>query len=1087
MPFEQREREIEERKSNRSFVRRLLPEALEHVFFEDLEAWEASIRERRAETRDAFERFRDAAREAIDTAESRWEQFESGGDGDAAGDLADLESRLAAVAAGPGDNAELPGFDHSPEQYLRQEELAELDDLRERAATYAERVQAKRVFDDAVGDLAVAFRDMDPSPHELSNCERYLTRAEFDRFRRQFEPVERAIADVREAGPDRLPRQDRERFEEFAATADALRPLATTENARERYNAAFIDRERDRYGHLVTDLGDGDVDLTDEQCRAVFQNAEYNQVIAGAGTGKTLSLTCRIAYLIEKGVDPEDIAALTFTNKAVDTMRDRLRSFFGITSVDVRTINSFGREIIDEFGSLPRDTIDGPENFIERHTTSGFADLPDAFAHHYRQYLSAKSADYVDESEFDDREELVRERRERRYETLKGEEVKSVDEKVIADFLFEHGVTYRYEAEAAWADTGRGERVYEPDFYLPEHDIYIEHWGIDERGEVASFFQAEGADEEQSGSEDETDAAATGTDGADRDAAGGPAPEPALDWEDVDPASRDYCETLLLKRRAFKDSEYDLIDTYHFEQRAGRLREALESRLRARDVGLELLGPEELHERVVDAAEEYELVQEFTRFVQTARRYRLESDDVLARLDESNPAQYHFGRCGAILLEAYRTHLREENRIDYLGMILQAVPLVRDNHELKAEFEHVLVDEFQDISPPQAGLFDALSEGPDGPTLFAVGDDWQSIYGFRGGEPRFFIDFEAQFGPPDVTKQTLNFRSAPAIVKAGNAVISHNDRQIDKEVRAAKDVKTEPRLHVLGGDDDSYVDATGVRAAVQAYDWLFTGSEEGVRSPEDVMILCRYDTGSDHIEKTKEYLRRLNLPYRGYTDSGREDVYAPRKGVFADADPEDAISIYSIHRAKGEEAECVILLHVATNGQAFPADEQETDLLDPVDDAAIDTIAEERRLFYVGVTRAESELHVLTKAESRSPFVEEIDDHLATHLTVSGLRVRAADFDEGDSERVTVRVRVQTLYDDIHEKMAQKGLVEDETGSIAFLTWADAPAAHVDEGRYYRLVDAKLECFRGWSRLVIDQQTEVRIAQTRPGQQRFLD
>ncbi|KMT45875.1 hypothetical protein EL22_26615 [Halostagnicola sp. A56] len=202
------------------------------------------------------------------------------------------------------------------------------------------------------------------------------------------------------------------------------------------YNAEFVEQELERYAHLVTDVDEMGHDLNEDQQKAIVRDDEYNQVIAGVGTGKTLVLTHRIAYLIERGVNPERIVAITLTNEATDEIQDRLEDRFGITDVEVHTIHGFANAIAREARTGRVDVITDHqrtnivEEVLREKTSEGGTD----FARHYRQFLANYQTEVPELGEFESRAAYVEAVSERSYETLAGEEVASQAEKTIADF-----------------------------------------------------------------------------------------------------------------------------------------------------------------------------------------------------------------------------------------------------------------------------------------------------------------------------------------------------------------------------------------------------------------------------------------------------------------------------------------------------------------------------------------------------------------------------------------------------------------------------------------------------------------------------
>src|SRR5439155_300689 len=159
------------------------------------------------------------------------------------------------------------------------------------------------------------------------------------------------------------------------------------------------------------------------------------------------------------------------------------------------------------------------------------------------------------------------------------------------------------------------------------------------------------------------------------------------------------------------------------------------------------------------------------QFITNARAMRREPKEIQPQLKTSTPRVHHFGLLGIAVLERYQAALSAEGRIDFSDMLHQAADILESGTNPLPKFEHVLVDEFQDTSAAMARFLKALV-AVTGARLFAVGDDWQAIYGFAGGDVDHFINFESHFGPASTTMLNVNYRSPAVIVEAGAALIA---------------------------------------------------------------------------------------------------------------------------------------------------------------------------------------------------------------------------------------------------------------------------------------------------------------------------
>jgi DNA helicase-4 len=907
----------------------------------------------------------------------------------------------------------ISSFRSSNGNYLRSDEHETLSSLSSTAADLATYLRAKREFDDELARVTPRLESLFEDAAPYLEYDAYLTAPDEQRLEQSIPAARDALDSLREAVDiGALASGDHDRMERLEARVDSVGDVL------DEYNETFVRRQRTEYESLFTEIDDAGHSLNPAQQRAIVRNGYYNQVVAGAGTGKTFALIYRIAYLVQTGVDASRIVALTYTKEAATEMETRLENEFGITNVEVRTIHSFAYRIAQETGNRnrsvaqSRDTYNLIKSVLEEEEGS-----ESEFTEHYVQFLYHYDDDFLDEADFHEKTDYVAERKERTYETLGGEEVASEAEKVIADFLFTHNIAYRYEAIAEWAATAEG-KPYRPDFYLPDDDIYIEHWGLDENGEVAPWFS----------------------------------------W-----SSDEYLEKLYWAREEFQRGEPELIGTYEFEHESGRLERALEHRLEAAGVELGRMSFDEFVDDVFEYNEKRgDIEDSFKQFIENAKTFDVAPEEIPDRLDRSKPRQYHFGHCGREMLERYDAYLQRNELLDFDDMIYDAIEAIEtDPASFQDRYDHVLVDEFQDVAMSQIRLVRPFV-GPDaGTRLFCVGDDWQSIYSFQGSQVEYFVNFGDHFGPPApvVTRLTANYRCPESAIEASNELIANNEAQIEKTVEAHSGRDTAPVLHTLDGyRNREYERRVGTYAAD-----LVEGFVDERSDPSEVMVLCRYDGGAAYLDELKDELEHRDIPYDGKDDTFRP---ADMPGEYEDGfEAEAGVSAFSVHQAKGREAKHVVLLHAATGPMGFPPDDRDDDLIAPVQDVPTNTTAEERRLFYVALTRATDDLHVMTRAGKRSPFVTEIESFFEerTSLITPG--------EEGD--RVSVTARVDRLWEDTHETQQQAGVLEDTTGTSKFVAWKNDNPPEVVADTWYKLEELRVNEYNGEQQLVIDDSSHV--------------
>ena len=353
-----------------------------------------------------------------------------------------------------------------------------------------QREEAQDRFEAAVDDTASVLDTIEAELRPYTEAQQtYLTTPNRAQIASQLDTAAARIEDVSTTiDEDYLREAEQERLTDLYGQCRAYyRDL-------NRYNERFVTQRIEQYGHLFSDIDEAGHDLNDQQCKAIVRDDKHNLVIAGAGSGKTAALTRRIGYLTQREepdrVDPSEILAVTYTNAATEVMEERLEDQFGIANVHVTTFHALGNSILGEQMPNWPEPIDAADqrNFIEKTIKQELRRDNSQFKKAYFEFLQHFYDPDLDETEFEDKAEQVKRLRAESYQTLRNETVRSRAEKRIADFLFLNQVDYLYEDLATWAETGEEYGEYGPDFYLPGHDIYIEHWGIDETGEVADWF-----------------------------------------------------------------------------------------------------------------------------------------------------------------------------------------------------------------------------------------------------------------------------------------------------------------------------------------------------------------------------------------------------------------------------------------------------------------------------------------------------------------------------------------------------------------------------------------------------------------------
>lgn len=771
----------------------------------------------------------------------------------------------------------------------------------------------------------------------------------------------------------------------------------------------YIEKQIEKYHDLFHNYGE--YPLNRKQQEAVVKNKKYNQVIAAAGTGKTTVLAYRIKYLIEEGIKPERILAITYSNKAAEEMQVRLKEKFKITEVNVSTIHSFANSIVKEESDYKLSTIDANDitNIVEEGYNK-FLNSNQAFREYFYKFLSHHDDEYLNEDDFEEKTEFLAEMSSKKYETLKGEKVKSRAEKAIADFFFLYNIKYQYEKIADWADKSEDKVVYQPDFYLPEYDIYIEHLGVNRKNEVPEWFEL---------------------------------------------TSQEYLAKRNWARGQFKKHNKNLVESFDYDYQEGNLESILKNKLKSRGVKFKKRSFEEFIDSVADV-NSYTLIDDYKKFINTAKINNVKVDQIKNLLTRRFEKQYYFAKSAAMLYQHYEDYLKENRKIDFNDMIYKAASILKENpQKYQQRYDHLLVDEFQDVSLGHIEIIKQFFEGDSDVKLFCVGDDWQSIYSFQGSDPKYFIDFEKYFGRAAKTYLVDNYRCPRSVLDAGNSLIENNKHKIEKKVNANNKAETIPKLHILS-ESNRYKYKVTKYTVNLVKEYLAEGNE-----PEEIMVICRYDGAAPFLKEIKEELKNAGISYLGKGD----DYYnAEDNGSI----PENAVSIFSVHQSKGREADNVILLHMVKDDNfSFPTVDKENRLIEPVKLNKINHLEEERRLFYVAITRASKNLDILTQFNNMSPFVKEIESHLerAETLNFSGIKT---------DKSFNLTAKLYRLWNSDNAKIRQSGLLETRTDeTINFISWESCGLKELEKNVWYKLRNLKVKEFKGQKQIHFTADTEI--------------
>jgi DNA helicase-4 len=663
--------------------------------------------------------------------------------------------------------------------------------------------------------------------------------------------------------------------------------------------------------------------LNEPQRDAVVSEDNRLLVLAGAGSGKTKTLLQKIIYLIEeKGVNPSSILAITFTKNATNEMVDRLiisadhsgsyekflydkkiskaekdkerfaqqKKYKWIDGLTVRTFHSFCYHVLRNYGvnefdnkfRIIGDEKRNEEDELSKHVAPEtvfevFHKILIELCHDTDFLLQLKRyiLDYViDKIHLKNEDSHFAPKDGKYFTTLDGTKVRSKSEQFIADWLYRHSIKYEYEPLLNVKDFS-----FHPDFYIPEANVYIEH--ISDK----SFSTVNKEEQFQKGK--------------------------LLLVKTFDSITRDsalFNHTLdkIIKNRL--PSNYHHTVTLHYKEEFNGYQEDVK-----------------------------DFVQQVMRITDMIKVENIDIDKVLenAKTDQHERVR-NFYELAIPIVKKYREYCVDKSYLDFNDLISRSISLFQNHdditHKYRNKYEYILVDEFQDVNNLQVELIKLLIT--DKTQLFCVGDDWQSIYGFRGSNVSYIIEFEKHFVNARSIKLNLNYRSTQNIVGASNEVIKHNKFKVEKDIFASK--KSEHKIVVYSGNS--------VEDNIQfCYDKVLELLKEGVNN-EEILFLYR---------RSKMY-----TPY--FFKFKNEGVRIQNK---------------TIHAAKGLEAKVVFIIGLTEGNGGFPDIWLEDRIFQVIKKANHDLLMEEeRRLFYVAITRAKDKLFLITEKGNESSFLKEIPE-----------------------------------------------------------------------------------------------------------------
>jgi DNA helicase IV len=692
------------------------------------------------------------------------------------------------------------------------------------------------------------------------------------------------------------------------------------------YNPNFILQRKKEYSYL---WNKEKISLDDEQQTAFVTDDKYNLVIASAGSGKTEVLITRIAYLIKRkpdGVQSNRILAIAYQRKAKEQIEQRLQKRYNEKDVNVQTFHKLGKDILEKYGKVIERTDIIDENkkfgFIKSYFEDEIVNNPEF----YKLFIRYVKTIYDKDERLTqtDKDEVVAHAKESKYTSINGVKVNSNAEKEIMDFLLTHKINdnpieVKYEPDLDG---------FRPDFYLPQFDVFIEHWGIDREGNVPHWFSQ---------------------------------------------STKEYRESMEKKKMWFAKNHKLFVETCSYEfnpKEPEAFNELLKEKIQ-KTLKTNLLFTPLKYEEILELVWQSQKtpIDDIQNFITIAKTYGSNPDNIANKLNDNrwSSTQLSFGRLALHVFRAYEAQLSKLGKTDFEDMINEANEVLESNADLcKNIYDQILVDEYQDISAQRLELLKKLLQRNQNCKLFCVGDDWQSIMSFSGSNLDFFVNFSNYFENPAISHISTNYRSIKSIVDAGAELIKNNGTKQIQKLALSKNKEIKPIMILgsphKGGYDKAYCEQTVGDCLRRINEYVAGGY-----SPDDILVLTRF-------MRTKIHGRvKFFQIVRTFSD------FSKTIGINVAVDnakESNAIKLLTVHKCKGLEAKVVFVLDVVKGEFGFPSEIEDPSILEVVreDNGVQSQIEEERRLFYVALTRAKEDLYIYTRMTNRSEFLNEISN-----------------------------------------------------------------------------------------------------------------
>lgn len=701
----------------------------------------------------------------------------------------------------------------------------------------------------------------------------------------------------------------------------------------EKRNQKFIGKKLEEYKEYFDNMFlnvDPNIKLDNEQRKAILIDDDYSLIAAGAGSGKSITICAKVKYLVEKcGVDSSKILILSFTKSATKELEEIVNNSFNL-NIEILTFYNLGMKIVKKLINNPINIVNDTKvydyivNYVRNYIFKDKFELKkimkyfneyvtfdnsvfdyDNFNDYFKHYIEVK----YDENKNNLKSYLTPKilNRVKLCRGIDGNFYKSKGEVIIANFLYENNIDFEYKRKIM---IDFDDNSFLPDFSLNINGekLYIEYFGL-------TNYQDEGK----------------------------------YTLDDI----RTYHS--LVEKRDFLHEKYgfDLIELYSSYDDGRSIINVLITELSKRNIILNKKSDEEIFYKFMSTSQEihyYKFINLCLAFIKKFKEQSSVGFEQLIKEQKSKKIKCQLEVMRNIF-RFYDKCIHDNYQMDISDMINMAyVGLDKLDLDDDLNYEYLVIDEYQDISLQKYNLSKKLSDLCSS-KMVAVGDDWQSIYGFSGADIDLFTNFIDLMGYGKISKITKSYRNSQELLNVASSFVSKNVEQFDKKLCSTKHEKKPVEICYYSSEDT----CVKILEKILAKNYVKDANLK-------ILLLGRYSTDINLYLDSNHF-------YRGVENR-----------IICKKFPSLKIDFMTIKKSKGLEYDQVIILNTKNSRYGFPSqivNDKILQILEKYNDVNVE-FPYERKMFYVALTRTKNKVYLITPYAPifrRSDFVFEIKNN----------------------------------------------------------------------------------------------------------------